>query len=216
MKKNNIICFLLIQVLCLSALQAEIRLPAVFTDHMVLQRNSEVTLWGWGTPGGRITIVPEWLNGEIKTQVTNMGRWSARVQTGEAGGPYKIRINGSSEVTLSDVMLGEVWLCSGQSNMEWYADYGITNGEEEVRKADFPNLRIFHLPQIGASTPQENCFSQWTLCTPETMRSTSALGYFFGRNISEELDVPVGIIVAAWGGTPAEVWTPKCGRRRKA
>nr|WP_255495878.1 sialate O-acetylesterase [Bacteroides sp. 51] len=106
-------------------------------------------------------------------------------------------------------MLGEVWLCSGQSNMEWKADYGINNGDEEVRNADFPNLRIFHLPQIGASTPQENCLAQWVRCSPETMRKTSALGYFFGRNISEELDVPVGIIVAAWGGTPAEVWTPK-------
>lgn len=210
MKKNSIICFLLIQILCLSALRAEIRLPAVFTDHMVLQRNSEVTLWGWGTPSEHITIMPEWLNGEeIKVRATNMGRWSARIRTGEAGGPYKIQINGSSQVTLSDVMLGEVWLCSGQSNMEWSVNHGINNGDEEAQKADFPNLRIFHLPQIGASTPQENCFSKWTLCTPETMRSTSALGYFFGRNISEELDVPVGIIVAAWGGTPAEVWTPK-------
>jgi len=208
--KNKTFIFLLIQLLFLSYTWAEIRLPAVFTNHMVLQRNSEVTLWGWGTPSEHISIMPEWLNGDtIKTHVTNMGRWSARIRTVEAGGPYKIQINGSSQVTLSDVMLGEVWLCSGQSNMEWCADYGITNGEEEVRKADFPNLRIFHLPRLGASTPQENCFSQWTLCTPETMRSTSALGYFFGRNISEELDVPVGIIVAAWGGTPAEVWTPK-------
>lgn len=210
MKKNSVICFLLIQLFCLSALRAEIRLPAVFTDHMVLQRNSEVTLWGWGTPSEHIIIMPEWLNCDtIKTQVTNMGRWSARIRTGEAGGPYKIRINGSSEVRLSDVMLGEVWLCSGQSNMEWSVNHGINNGDEEAQNANFPNLRIFHLPQIGASTPQENCLSKWTRCTPETMRSTSALGYFFGRNISEELDVPVGIIVAAWGGTPAEVWTPK-------
>jgi len=93
--------------------------------------------------------------------------------------------------------------------MEWRANYGIQNGDEEIQNANFPNLRIFHLPQIGASTPQENCFSKWTRCTPETMRKSSAIGYFFGRNISEELNVPVGIIVAAWGGTPAEVWTPK-------
>lgn len=210
MKKNSIFCFLLIQILCLSALQAEIRLPAVFTDHMVLQRNSEVTIWGWGTPSEHIAIMPEWLNGDtIKTRVTNMGKWSARIRTGEAGGPYKIHINGSSQVTLSDVMLGEVWLCSGQSNMEWSVNHGINNGDEEAQNANFSNLRIFHLPQIGASTPQENCFSQWKLCTPETMRQTSAIGYFFGRNISEELNVPVGIIVAAWGGTPAEVWTPR-------
>lgn len=210
MKKNSIYCFLLVQVFCLSAIRAEIRLPAVFTDHMVLQRNSEVTFWGWGTPSENITIMPEWLNGDtITTQVTNMGKWSARIRTGEAGGPYKIRIHGSSEVTLSDVMLGEVWLCSGQSNMEWCINYGIQNGEEEARNANFSNLRIFHLPQIGASSPQENCFSQWALCTPESVRRTSAIGYFFGRNISEELNVPVGIIVAAWGGTPAEVWTSR-------
>lgn len=210
MKRNSIFCIILIQIFCLSVLQAEIRLPAVFTDHMVLQRNSEVTLWGWGTPSEHINIIPEWLSGDtIKTQVTNMGRWSARIRTIEAGGPYKIRINGSSEVTLSDVMLGEVWLCSGQSNMEWSVNHGIQNGDEEAQNANFPNLRIFHLPQIGASTPQENCFSKWTRCTPETMRKTGAIGYFFGRNISEELNVPVGIIVAAWGGTPAEVWTPR-------
>lgn len=212
MNKFLLVCLIFIgtNITSLKNLKAEVRLPAVFTNHMVLQRNSEVTLWGWGTPGEHITIMPEWLNGDaIQTQATNMGRWSARIQTVEAGGPYKIRINGSSQITLSDVMLGEVWLCSGQSNMEWCADYGIDNGDEEVQKANYPNLRIFHLPRLGASTPQENCFSEWTRCTPETMRSTSAIGYFFGRSISEELDVPVGIIVAAWGGTPAEVWTPR-------
>lgn len=144
-----------------------------------------------------------------QTQVNNTGKWSARVPSGEAGGPYEIRFSGSSEVTLTDVMLGEVWLCSGQSNMEWSANHGIKNGDEETANAHCPNLRIFHVARIAAPFPQENCFSQWTQCTPETMRSTSALAYFFGRNIQEELDVPVGIIVAAWGGTTAETWTPR-------
>lgn len=209
-KINRILCFVFIQTLFLTYTWAEIHLPNVFTDHMVLQRNSKVTVWGWGTPGETITIVPEWLNGDtLKVQASNMGKWSARIRTGEAGGPYKIRFSGSSEVTLSDVMLGEVWLCSGQSNMEWCANYGIKNGEEEIRKADYPNLRIFLLPRLGASTPQENCFAKWETCTPESMRKASAIGYFFGRNISEELNVPVGIIVSAWGGTPAEIWTPR-------
>ena len=178
---------------------------------MVLQRNSELTFWGWGIPGETISIAPEWMKGEIiKTQVNNTGKWSARVPSGEAGGPYEIRFSGSSEVTLTDVMLGEVWLCSGQSNMEWSANHGIKNGDEETANAHCPNLRIFHVARIAAPFPQENCFSQWTQCTPETMRSTSALAYFFGRNIQEELDVPVGIIVAAWGGTTAETWTPRC------
>lgn len=202
--------FLFIQALVLTYAWAEIRLPAVFSDHMVLQRNSEVTVWGWGAPSERVTIIPEWLNGDtIRTQASNMGKWSARIRTVEAGGPYQIRFSGTSEVTLSDVMLGEVWLCSGQSNMEWSANHGIQNGEEEIRNANFPNLRIFQLPQIGTSSPQENCYSQWMHCTPETMRKSSAIGYFFGRNLSEELNVPVGVIVAAWGGTPAEVWTPR-------
>lgn len=210
MKKYNYLFFLFLMLLAVPGLQAEIRLPAVFSDHMVLQRNSKLTFWGWGTPGETISIVPEWMKGDtLKTRVGNMGKWSAHVPSGEAGGPYKIRFNGSSEVVLSDVMLGEVWLCSGQSNMEWSANHGIKNGEEEVRNAHCPNLRIFHLPQIAASFPQENCFSQWTVCIPETMRSTSATAYFFGRNIQEELNVPVGIIVAAWGGTPAKVWTPR-------
>ena len=151
-KINRILCFVLIQTLFLTYTWAEIHLPNVFTDHMVLQRNSKVTVWGWGTPGETITIVPEWLNGDtLKVQASNMGKWSARIRTGEAGGPYKLRFSGSSEVTLSDVMLGEVWLCSGQSNMEWCANYGIKNGEEEIRKADYPNLSIFLLGRFYSS-----------------------------------------------------------------
>ena len=118
---------------------------------MVLQRNSELTFWGWGIPGETISIAPEWMKGEIiKTQVNNTGKWSARVPSGEAGGPYEIRFSGSSEVTLTDVMLGEVWLCSGQSNMEWSANHGIKNGDEETANAHCPNLRIFHVARIAA------------------------------------------------------------------
>lgn len=122
--------------------------PCHISNHMVLQRNSELTFWGWGIPGETISIAPEWMKGEIiKTQVNNTGKWSARVPSGEAGGPYEIRFSGSSEVTLTDVMLGEVWLCSGQSNMEWSANHGIKNGDEETANAHCPNLRIFTWPE---------------------------------------------------------------------
>lgn len=121
--------------------QAAIQLPAIFSNHMVLQRNSELTFWGWGIPGETISIAPEWMKGEIiKTQVNNTGKWSARVPSDEAGGPYEIRFSGSSEVTLTDVMLGEVWLCSGQSNMEWSANHGI---KMETRKWKMPIALIF-------------------------------------------------------------------------
>jgi sialate O-acetylesterase len=116
---------------------------------------------------------------------------------------------GSSRVELKNVMLGEVWICSGQSNMEWSVNAKIINGEEEAAKANHPNIRIFHVQKIGAEYPQETCNATWTVCSPETMRSTSAVGYFFARELQQKLNVPVGIIVSAWGGTPAEVWIEK-------
>ena len=106
-------------------------------------------------------------------------------------------------------MLGEVWVCSGQSNMEMSVNWNIINGEEEAAKANYPNIRIFHVQKIGAEYPQQNCNATWTKCTPETMRTTSAVGYFFARELMQKLNVPVGIIVSAWSGTPAEVWIEK-------
>ena len=103
-------------------------------------------------------------------------------------------------------MIGEVWICSGQSNMEWSADSKIVNTEEEVKNASHPNIRFFHVRKLGSETPQNNCFAKWEECTPETMHSFSAIGYFFGRDLQQNLNVPVGIIEVAWGGTPAEVW----------
>lgn len=197
-------------ILSISELHAQISLPSIFTNHMVLQRNSDVDFWGYGTPGETISIIPQWLNGDtIYTKVGNMGKWVVSMKTHEAGGPYTIKFIGSSQLMLEDVLLGEVWLCSGQSNMEWCASYGIKNGEEEIKNAYCPNLRIFHLPKVASSFPQENCSANWNICTSQTMPNTSATAYFFGRNLIQELNVPVGIIVASWGGTPAEVWTPK-------
>lgn len=188
---------------------AQVSLPSVMSDNMVLQQNSITTFRGWGQSSETIEIIPQWLDGDtVKVKVDDMGCWSVPVKTTKAGGPYSIKFKGSSTVTLKNVMLGEVWLCSGQSNMEWNVNLGIENGEEEAARAGFDNLRIFHLPKRGSISLQDDCESQWEVSSPESMRKTSALGYFFGRYLSRELDVPVGIIVAAWGGTPAEVWTP--------
>lgn len=120
-----------------------------------------------------------------------------------------MEIKGRSGVReLSDVMLGEVWLCSGQSNMEWSADMGITNGASEIEQASCSSLRIFHVPKQGADTPQTDCRAVWETASPQSMRRTSATAYFFARYLTMHLQVPVGIIVSAWGRTPAEVWTP--------
>jgi len=188
----------------------KIILPSVFSDNMVLQQNSKVAIWGWSDPGETVRIVASWNSKDtIKVKADNTSAWKTTIPTIGAGGPYSIKILGNGKVELKNVMLGEVWICSGQSNMEMSVNWKLINGEEEAAKANNPNIRIFHVQKIGADYPQQTCNATWTLCTPETMRATSATGYFFARQLQQKLNVPVGIIVSAWGGTPAEVWIEK-------
>lgn len=189
---------------------AGITLPAVFSDGMVLQRHSNVTLWGWATPKETLTISPEWTSQVYTTVTPNSSRWEISIPTPKAGGPYHIKIKGYSEIQLSNILIGEVWLCSGQSNMEMAASWGIENGDQEVAKANYPTIRFFNVPKMTADLPQQLISGQWQSCTPETMKYTSAVAYFFAQRLQALMpDVPVGLIVSAWGGTPAEVWIPK-------
>lgn len=189
---------------------AKTTLPSVFADNMVLQQNSDVAIWGWSDAGETIKIVTGWNTKDtIKVKADNTAAWKTTIRTIGAGGPYTIQILGKDKVQLNNVMLGEVWICSGQSNMEMSVNWKLINGEEEAAKANNPNIRIFHVQKVGAEYPQQTCNATWTLCTPETMRATSAVGYFFARELQQKLNVPVGIIVSAWGGTPAEVWIEK-------
>lgn len=188
----------------------KVTLSTVFSDNMVLQQNSQVAIWGWGMPGEKIKIIAGWNSKDTVVAVPdNQAKFMVYLKTIQAGGPYTIQFIGTSKITLSNVMLGEVWLCSGQSNMEWNVDQGINNGEQEAVNAINPNIRIFHVQKIGADVPQQNCQGTWKVCSPEAMRESSVLGYFFAREIQEKLNVPLGIIVSAWGGTPIEVWMEK-------
>ncbi len=208
MKRILLIVFVLVAFN--SALFAKIILPSVFSDNMVLQQNAEVAIWGWGNASETVKIVTSWNSKDtVKVKADNSAFWKTSIRTVAAGGPYSIQILGSSKVELKNVMLGEVWLCSGQSNMEWSVNHGIKNGEEEAANATNPNIRIFHVQKIGAEYPQQTCNATWTVSSPETMRATSSVGYFFARQLQQKLNVPVGIIVSAWGGTPAEVWIEK-------
>jgi len=189
---------------------AKIVLPTVFSDNMVLQQNSEVAVWGWSNPGETVKIVTGWnASDTIKIKSDNLSKWKAFIKTGKAGGPYTIQIIGDGGIELKNVMLGEVWICSGQSNMEWNVGWNIFNGEEEAAKANHPNIRIFNIPKISAEYPQQDCRATWTVCSPEIIRATSAVGYFFAQQLQEKLNIPVGIIVTCWGGTPIEVWIEK-------
>ena len=191
-------------------LKAQVGLPSVFADHMVLQQNSEVPVWGWGAASAAIKIVGSWAPRDTATAIVGPdGNWKTMLKTAPAGGPYSLMVFGNGEKTFQDVMLGEVWLCSGQSNMEWTPSAEIVDKDAEIAAANHPGIRFFHVPKRGADTPQNDCDATWAVCTPDVMKNTSAVAYFFGRNLKDSMNVPVGLIVSAWGGTPAEVWVPK-------
>jgi sialate O-acetylesterase len=188
---------------------ANISLPEIFSDNMVLQRNSEFTFWGWAKPGEPVIIKTSWNNEEVNTKADNQGTWKILVKTPEAGGPFNIQIKGFNEINLLNVLIGEVWLCSGQSNMEWSPKAGINNKEQEIANASYPNIRFFTVTHSTALYPQNHFNGEWQVCTPETMGDFSAIAYFFGQKLNTDLNVPIGLINSSWGGTPAEAWMPE-------
>nr|WP_314895979.1 sialate O-acetylesterase [uncultured Flavobacterium sp.] len=207
--KNNIIAFVLFLILSHSAF-ANVTLPNVLSDNMVLQRNSEVTIWGWANPQEEVVITPSWNHQAYKIKASNQAKWEINIPTPKEGGPFTISIKGYNEIVLKNILIGEVWICSGQSNMEMSASWGIENGDEEVKNATNPNIRFFMIPKLTATAPQNNVSGNWTECTPETMKNFSATGYFFAKRLQEQLkNVPIGLIGSNWGGTPAEIWMPE-------
>jgi len=205
-KSTFVACFLIVFTAIASA---NISLPEIFADNMVLQRNSDVTFWGWAKPGEPVIIKVGWAEGELSTKADNQGTWKIAVKTPGAGGPFAIQIKGFNEINFKNVLIGEVWLCSGQSNMEWSANSGIINKDEEIAKANYPNVRFFSVYHSSATSPQNHCTGEWTECNPETMRSFSVIAYFFGQKLHGELGIPIGLINSSWGGTPAEAWMPE-------
>jgi sialate O-acetylesterase len=190
-------------------LYADVKLPSIFSDHMVLQQKSDTRLWGWAKPLEQVTITTSWDNKILKDTTDHFGNWEVKVTTPSYGGPYKISFQGYNKIELNDVMIGEVWLVSGQSNMEWSVDNGINDGEAEAKLANYPQLRLFKTYVMASRHQQEDVSGSWANCTPESMRSFSAIGYYFGRKLLGDLNIPIGIISSSWGGTPAEAWIPE-------
>jgi len=189
---------------------AKIRLPALFSDNMVLQQNATVNIWGWGDPSEKVQLVASWnSNDTVATTATRQAQWKLKLQTPSGPGPYTITVIGYNTIILHNVLLGEVWIASGQSNMEWSASAGITNKEEAIANAKNTNIRFFDVPRTSSQYPQDDVDAKWVESTPETMPSFSAIAYFYGKKLNEELNVPIGLIGANWGGTPAEIWMPE-------
>lgn len=191
----------------LSTAHAQLRLPSVLSSGMVLQQKDSVTLWGWAPAAAKIFVTTSWNNATDSTTATSGATWRMKVITPSAGGPYNITIASDDTIQLTDVMIGEVWICSGQSNMEW----SYNSGEKDLRR-EMPvknnNIRFFNIPNTTSEYPQDDLHAKWTICDSNTIKNFSAVGYFFGKRISDTLNIPVGLINSSWGGTPAEVWTP--------
>ena len=188
---------------------ADVKLPAVISDNMVLQQGRQVAIWGTADAGEQVTVSL----GEQKETATadSDGKWKVELGPLKAGGPFEMTVAGKTTVTVHNVLVGEVWVCSGQSNMEFtvitpYAG-GVMNAEQEVAAANYPLMRLFIVKKAVASKPQSDVEGHWVAVSPETVGNFSAVGYFFGRELHRTLKFPVGLIDSSWGGTEAEAWT---------
>ncbi len=184
----------------------EVKLPAIIGDNMVLQQGRKVPIWGWADPGEEVMVSVSWHGMNWAVTADANGKWTFSMNPPEAGGPYEMTITAKNVVRIKNILVGEVWVCSGQSNMQWSVNQSA-NAEQEVAEADYPNIRLFTVERKVAEEPQSDCSGSWTPCSPQTVPGFSAVGYFFGRELHKKLGVPIGLIHTSWGGTPAEAWT---------
>lgn len=193
-------------VLAIGSAQADVAVSGLFSDHMVLQRDIRLPVWGTASAGEQVAVTLG--NRQASTVADAAGQWQVRLESLPAGGPLEMTIKGNNTLVIKDVLVGEVWVCSGQSNMAFTVSKA-DNGPQEVAKADQPRIRLLAVPRKPAEQVQTTIDAKWQVCSPETVGTFSAVGYFFGRELERKLNVPIGLIDSSWGGTPAEVWTPR-------
>ncbi len=199
-------CPTALNVLALTVSSGQVSVPHVIGSHMVLQRDIPITIWGWAGRGDAVTV--ELAGNKTVTAADASGEWKVKLPKMKAGGPHKMIISGKNTITLTDILVGEVWVCSGQSNMQWGVN-GSNNAGAEIAGAKFPKIRLFTVPNVMKPEPQLDCNGRWTTCSPRTVAGFSAVGYFYGRELHKKLGVPVGLINTSWGGSVAEAWTSK-------
>lgn len=185
------------------AAQADVKLPTLFTEHMVLQQGKPLQFWGWADKDESVTVE---LNG-VKTTVSpgSTGRWQATLPARKAGGPYKLEFRARNTIAYIDVMVGEVWICSGQSNMEWPLGSSF-QAQKDIAASANPMIRLFTVPKLKAESPVSDVKGSWQVAGPDNVPGFSAVGYYFGRDLQKARGVAIGLIHTSWGGSPAEVW----------
>ncbi len=201
----KLLCIALGLFIFIGNVNADVTLPKIISCNMVLQRNTEFKIWGWADKGEKVSVT--FNNVTRSTKTSSDGKWMVTFPYMNLGGPFKMSISGKNEIELTNIMLGDVWVCSGQSNMEWPLARA-NNAEKEIAAANYPDIRLFHAPRNIQFKPVDDISSgEWKVCLPETVSNFSAVGYFFGRYIHQETDVPVGLLFTSWGGTNVETWT---------
>jgi sialate O-acetylesterase len=184
---------------------SNVRLPGVLTNNMVLQRNKEIKIWGWADKGEKVSV--SFNNKTLSVNADKSGKWLLVFPPMKEGGPYSMGIKGENSITLENILIGDVWVCSGQSNMEWSVK-NSNNSEKEIANADYPTIRLLTVPKNLQYSPVDNVTGlEWEVCSPESVGNFSAVGYFFGRDLFNEVNIPIGLINTSWGGTNVEAWT---------
>jgi hypothetical protein len=208
-KVKNLCLIMAVVLFGSAACKAKVELPALISDNMVIQRDAFIKIWGTTEPGSEIKVKADWQGTFAKTTCSKDGKWLLFIKTPTQQGPYEITISdGDEPVTLKNVLAGEVWLCSGQSNMA----FGLRNTEsadEDIPKADYPAIRFFGVKQKLSDSPLEDCEGSWLICKPDVAKWCSGTAYYFAQKLHSETGFPIGIIQAAVGGTPAEAWMSK-------
>jgi sialate O-acetylesterase len=194
-------------------LHAAVKLPAILSDHMVLQQGAPVRIWGTADAGETVRV--DFQGQTAATKAAENGKWSAWLKPLAAAGPLEMTVAGGNTISIKDVLVGEVWVGSGQSNME-FALAGALNHDEEIARAGFPLIHLFHVKRAVADQPADDVVGAWEACSPQSVRGFSAVEYFFGRDLFQDLHVPMGLIESDWGGTPAQSWTSKPGMESDA
>ncbi|MHC4856093.1 MAG: sialate O-acetylesterase [Planctomycetota bacterium] len=205
MKSSKLIIAGLITLLT-TAVMADVKPAGLFTDNMVIQRQTQASVWGWGDPGEKVTVTGSW--GQSAATVADKdGTWSVKLQTPAAGGPHTITLKGKNTIELKNVLSGDVWLCSGQSNMQVMVQ-STASPAKAIADAKYSQIRSFMVERNPVLEEADDCGGQWIVCSPKTVKKFSAVAYFTGRELHKTLDVPIGLLTTCWGGTCVETWTP--------
>ncbi len=202
---------LLVLILLPLLITAQVKLPYFFSDNMVLQQQSNAAIWGWAKAGAKISVTTSWNKKKYSATTDADGKWKIKVATPAAGGPYEITVSDGKPVTIKNILIGEVWLCSGQSNMEMamkgFRDQPITGSNEAIANSTNPNIRLYNVPRSVQRLPQDTSKSSpWRLAAPEAVSNFSATAYYFGKILYEQLQVPIGLVNISYGGSPVEAF----------